>query len=866
MSVEAGQSLSHYRLIEKIGEGGMGSVWKALDARLDREVALKILPSRVAGDPRALARFEREARAVAALTHPHILAVHDVGHEDGIHFVVMELLEGETLRQRLAEGPLPLRKTVEFAAQIARGLAAAHDKGIVHRDLKPDNVFVTRDGQVKILDFGLAKLEPAPRGTALDTEVATVTRHTDPGVVLGTVGYMSPEQVRGQEADGRSDIFALGVVLYEMVTGKRAFSCDSSVETMTAILKEEPADLQEISREVSPALERIIRHCLEKRPEERFQSARDVAFDLEAHTDPSSAGSVEAIDPAPSKSWVRTLARLAGAVLLAGGALAVGLLLGKCDRSSGLHKSERITHREGTVFRARFVGDGGTVVFSAMWNGEPQRLFVKRPEDMVATPLDLEAGRLLSVSPSGELAILTDTFWLPWFPGTLARAALSDSEPRELIEGVYDADWSLDGERLVIVREIEGKRRLEFPPGTTLYETAGHVSHPRFSPNGDRIAYLDHPSLGDSRGSVAVVDLQGNRETLSESWPDLQALAWSPSGDEVWFAPEPGSGLIAVTLDGGQRAVARPLTADTQILDLSPGGKALLARQDLRFILRGLGPGETGERNLSWLRRSLPRSISADGSTLLFEEQAEAIGPNYAVALRRMDGSTPVMLGEGSARSLSPDGRWALAIRPDMRDRFILLPTGAGEPRTVYVPGLQQALFFSADSDGVVVWVQEEGKAPRSYTVGLDGNDLRPLLPDGHTVIALPMNGRWIACYNHGQEPLPQFVFQDPGRFEMHSSDGREVRPILGLRPGELPFRWSADGRSMYVIQRTASGGNLVLVNHETGERALWKELTPPDRTGFLAIMTLAVNPEGTAYAYAYARELSELFVVEGLR
>jgi dipeptidyl aminopeptidase/acylaminoacyl peptidase len=866
MAIENGQTLSHYRLIEKIGEGGMGSVWKALDTRLDREVALKLLPSRVAGDPRALARFEREARAVAALSHPHILAVHDVGSDDGIHFVVMELLKGETLKKRIAEGPLPLRKTVELAAQTARGLAAAHDKGIVHRDLKPDNLFVTGDGQIKILDFGLAKLDTARAGARPDSEAATLTRQTDPGVVLGTVGYMSPEQVRGQEADARSDIFALGVVLYEMVTGKRAFSGDSSVETMNAILKEEPPALQEISREVSPALERIIRHCLEKRPDERFQSVRDVAFDLEAHTDPSSSGAVDTLDAAEPRPAIRKLAWAAATLLLAGIALAAGMLLGGRGRSFELHRSERITHREGTVFRARFVGDGGTVVFSASWDGEPPRLFVKRPEDMVATPLDLKAGRLVSVSPSGELAILTNTIWLPWIPGTLARAALSDSEPRELIEDVYDADWSLDGERLAIVREIEGKRRLEFPPGTTLYETAGHVSHPRFSPGGDRIAYLDHPRFGDTRGSVAVVDLQGNRETLSEGWQTLRALAWSPSGDEVWFTSKPGSDLIAVTLDGRQRVVARSLTADMALHDLSPGGEALLARRDHRLILRGLGPGETRERNLSWLERSVPRSISADGTTLLFNEQSEAIGLNYAVALRKMDGSTPVRLGEGDARSLSPDGKWALAIPPDVQDRFILLPTGAGEPRTVSLPGLREAVSFSADSDRVVVWVQEEGKAPRSYTVDFDGEDLRPLLPEGHMALAFPMNGRWIACYNNGPGPLPRWALGNPGRLEIHPSDGGEVRPILGLRPGEMPWRWSADGRSIYVLQRSASGGSLFLVDHETGERVLWKALTPPDRTGFLTIQTYVVNPEGTAYAYSYARELAELFVVEGLR
>src|ERR1700735_3126530 len=272
MPVSAGTRLGPYEVLAPIGAGGMGEVYRSRDSRLGREVALKILPAAFASDPDRVRRFEQEGRAAAALNHPNIVVIYDAGSEGGVFHVATELLEGETLRERLAGHALPVRKAIDYAIQTARGLAAAHAKGITHRDLKPENLFLTKDGLVKILDFGLAKQsETKPAGGARPTELATQPIETDPGQVLGTVGYMSPEQVRGQVADARSDLFSLGVVLYEMVSGKRAFTGDSSVEVMSAILKQEPPELDAA---LPPVLDRIIRRCLEKKPEERFQSTR----------------------------------------------------------------------------------------------------------------------------------------------------------------------------------------------------------------------------------------------------------------------------------------------------------------------------------------------------------------------------------------------------------------------------------------------------------------------------------------------------------------------------------------------------------------------------------------------------------------
>src|SRR2546425_1872955 len=306
MTLKPGTRLARYEIRSKIGEGGMGEVYRARDEKLNRDVEIKVLPATFSQNVDRLRRFEQEAQAAGALNHPNILAVYDVGTHDGAPYVVSELLEGESLKERLGDGPLAQRKTIDYAVQMAHGLAAAHDKGIIHRDLKPDNLFITRDDRIKILDFGLAKLvEPVKEGVA-QTEIATRKVQTDPGTVMGTVGYMSPEQVRGRAVDHRSDIFSFGAVLYEMLSGQRAFHGDSAVETLNAILKEEPPELTTTNRNIAPALERVVWHCLEKSPERRFQSATDVAFALETVSGSSGVSSqtLTAIAALPARSMI----------------------------------------------------------------------------------------------------------------------------------------------------------------------------------------------------------------------------------------------------------------------------------------------------------------------------------------------------------------------------------------------------------------------------------------------------------------------------------------------------------------------------------------------------------------------------------
>ncbi|HEY7575344.1 MAG TPA: serine/threonine-protein kinase, partial [Thermoanaerobaculia bacterium] len=365
MALAAGTKLGPYEIVGIVGAGGMGEVYRARDERLKRDVAIKVLPASYSSDPDRLRRFEQEAQSAGGLNHPNITAVHDLGTHDGAPYIVTELLEGETLRARLSGGALSPRKAIDYAVQIAKGLAAAHEKGIVHRDLKPENVFLTSDGRVKILDFGLAKLTQSETASGAQTNLPTAAG-TEPGVVMGTLGYMSPEQVKGKPADGRSDIFSFGAILYEMLSGARAFHRDSAAETMSAILREEPPDLSATNRSIPPGLERIVRHCLEKNPEERFFSARDVAFDLEAlseHSGPSvgpASGPVAAAaSPAVGKrpSWALLVAAVAATALLIG-AWAFFAIRKAGERPPPSFR--QLTFRRGAILSARFAPDGQT--------------------------------------------------------------------------------------------------------------------------------------------------------------------------------------------------------------------------------------------------------------------------------------------------------------------------------------------------------------------------------------------------------------------------------------------------------------------------------------------------------------------------
>ncbi len=863
--LRTGSFIGPYEIQAPIGAGGMGEVYRAKDPRLGREVAIKVLPSQFSSDADRLRRFEQEARAAGILNHPNILQVYDIGVEEDSPYVVSELLVGETLRERIGGSAVNHRKAIEYALQIAHGLAAAHDKGIVHRDLKPENIFVTRDGRIKILDFGLAKLtipEPISGGRS---NLATLDPATQPGMVLGTVGYMSPEQVRGREVDHRSDLFSFGTILYEMITGRRAFHRDSTADTMSAILKEDPVDPSSTNKGVPVALERIIRHCLEKNPEERFQSARDLAFDLEMISGISGTTSASISQQAERKGF--RISKLFPVLLLMTGLIlgaAAALMFKRTPTQHATPTFQRLTFRRGYISASRFAPDRQTVLYSAAWGGAHPEVFSTRPSTPASRSLNLPQAELVSISSTGEMAILLNSrFMTGWQrTGTLARVPIDGGAPREIVEEVQDADWTPDGRDLAVVRNVPGKRRLEFPIGKIIFETNGWVSNLRFSSDGKSIAAIDHPQAGDDRGMIVVFDLNGNKKVLTGEMSSASGLAWSPDGKEIWFtSSELGSNqqpLRAVTLSG-QKRIVYEMAGNLVLNDVLPTGEVLALRDDRRREMIGFTTGDKMERDLSWFDWAFPRDISKDGKFVLFEEQGTGGGHNYSVFLRAMDGSPAVRLGDGYASALSPDGKWALATLPGVQKSHTILPTGAGQPKTLNFPTMERvgtaAMLWFSDGKRIIMPGIETGHLNRLWIYHLESEKLQPVTPEG-------VAGPFLLS---GDD---KFVLAPciEGSYCLYPALGGEPKKVAGLVSRDFVVGWTTDADTVYALQNNAFPVKLETVNLSSGERKLWKEIIPPDLAGTLLPINLKITADGSTYAYTYRRALSDLYLIKGVK
>jgi Tol biopolymer transport system component/predicted Ser/Thr protein kinase len=853
MPLTSGTKLGPYEIQAPLGAGGMGEVYRGRDTRLGREVAIKVLPEAFARDGDRLQRFEHEARLLSTVNHPNILAIHDVGQQGDLHYLVSELLEGQTLREKMAAGPLSQRRTTEYAIEMARGLAAAHEKGVVHRDLKPDNIFITKDNRVKILDFGLAKQSSLEHSESAAT--MTGPNPTQPGTVMGTVGYMSPEQVRGQNVDHRSDIFSFGAILYEMLSGKRAFKGESSVETMNAILKEDPPELSETGLNVMPGLERVVRHCLEKEPGLRFQSARDLTFDLESLS--SLSGTSKTVAAQASRAHQRNLLLIGGvAALLV--AVAAAFWAGHSTQKATEPLFTRLTFRGGHVSSARFSPDGHTVVYSAAFGDEPLQVYTTRPDAPQSREMGLKNSSILAVSKQDELAITLNHVYVQANAsgGTLARLPLTGGSPRELNEAVGSADWSPDGQSLALASLADSDVVIEYPQGTRLYKTQGWVGELRVSPDGNLVAFVDHPIRWDSLGSIMVVDRQGKSRVLTGQFSDLRGLAWAPSGKEIWFTGSTvhlSGNLYAVDLSGHQRLVWAS-AGGIVLQDISSDGRVLFIRENRRRGIAGLFPGHDSETDLSWQDWSLLTTISPDGKWIFFAEEGDGGGPRYAAYMRATDGSPAIRLGDGTPYGVSPDLKWVASIIPGQPQQLWLYPTHAGEAKNLSQPGFDYdyALWFK-DGKHLAVVGRETGKPTRSYITTRDGGVLTPLTPEGE--MGVPTED--------GNELLTR-AGDLLTYYPIHGGQPRTVQakvPTLAT----MPFSRRA-GRIVIGAERSGVPLKLFRYDAETGEKKPWRDLVPSDRSGVFITNVFDVTPDGRYYAYSYVRDLSDVYLVGGLK
>lgn len=841
----------------------MGEVYRARDARLGRDVAIKILPQHLSSSPQLKERFDREARAISSLNHPRICTLFDVGHQDGTDFLVMELLEGESLADRLRRGPLPLKEISKIGMEICEALDTAHRARIIHRDLKPGNIMLTKSG-AKLMDFGLAKAALA--GMAVDGATApllsaarTVSGGVSPlsplttaGEVLGTIQYMSPEQLEGKEADARSDIFALGAMLYEMTTGKRPFDGKSQISVASAILEKDPEPISAIQPLTPPALERTVRTCLEKNPDDRFQSARDVRLELKwiadgaSHTPPAST--------APTPSMISEILPWALAATLALALVALYLFL---PAKAANIRYSTVTFREGKLGAARFSHDGNTVVYSGEWEGGAREIDTFRVGSIEARDLGIPDATVASVSSSDQLAVLRtcERIFLLDCGGTLASVDLSGGSPRELAAHVAYADWSPDGTQLMVSRISPHGTQLEFPLGhIVLQQKTGWFGRARLSPDGSMIAFENHPDLEIDDGDIEVVDLHGNRKTLSKGWLSLEGLAWGPDGKEVWFASDSQTGwadsIRAVSMSGKVRTL---LTSPSiRLHDVYKDGRALVSREDWGSHIIGFFPGDKQDHPYSWLDDGEPTAITSDGRRVSFIEEGEvwSLAGAAQCFIRETNGSPPVSFGAGITY-ISPDGKSVVVVKQSPA-KLELQSVGAGESRDLSMPGFVQYDHVSWSEDGRYI-VYEALTAEHDWNIyvrPVSGGEPRMVQAGGR-------DGRARLSFDGSV-----MVFRDSVRGELliNRMDGSPSKQLSGGQAGDYVVRFTNDGKSLLVAEASSHEVVLSLMDVASGSRKEWKHLP-----NAIDASRVVATGDLKYYAYSTPRYSSVLDVVSGL-
>lgn len=815
-----------YDIRAKVGEGGMGVVYKARDRETNDLVALKILKPEIAAESRVVERFKQELRLARKVTHKNVCRTHELLRFGDAVVIAMEYIEGESLREVLRHpGGVRLGRGLEWTAQICEALSEAHSQGVVHHDLKPENIFVDRDGQIKVMDFGIAR----------SLEASTITT----GSIVGTPAYMAPEQAEGKTVDHRADIYALGLILYEMFTGNLAFRADTPMALAFKHVYELPSSLREVEPLLPEYVEKAVLKCLEKEPARRFQSAQE----LEQALTEVPAGPHRMKLQYPRVAWTLLLLALIALPFM---------FFGKWLAWMPQPSYHRLTFRRGEVTSARF-HPNGTIVYSAAWEGVPAGLFETSAESPESSSLDLKDYTVFSISHTGDM-LLSDK------NSNLLVRPFNGGAPRPLGNEVSEADWAPDGKDYALVHDADGNDRLEFPAGKVLHETPGSISDLRISPTGDQLAFIEHPIMDDDRGAVYIVDRRRNKKAVSGEYLNARGLAWSAGGKEVWFtAAMEGSArtLYAMTPSGKVRLVAKA-PGTLWLYDISSDGRMLLELAIERGFIRGLLSGDTTERDLSWFDYSCASDLSRDGRVLLFDEEGDGGGAKHLVYIRKGDSPAPVQLGPGMAAALSPDGKRALSILDTPPRKLVLLSTSTGEKREL--PPGSIDVFLSAEwfPDGIRILINgiERNHHIRCYVQDLTSGLPFAVTPEG-TYGCLP-------------SPDNKFVLaRGPKKnVSLYLLAGGKPASVRGLDSEDDVIRFAEDIRHLFIFRQGEPQATVIKVYRldvATGKRELWKEIKVPDPV-VDTLDSILLTQDGKFYVCNFRRAISGLYLVGGLR
>jgi hypothetical protein len=847
-----------YRLIGLLGAGGMGDVYRARDTILARDVAIKILPEAFNEDPERLARFKLEAQFLASLSHPNIAAIYGVHESDGLRGLVLELADGETLKQRIGRGPLPLYDMVRIARQIGEGLDAAHQRGIVHRDLKPSNIAIVHDGTIKILDFGLAKSMSADR-TGADSREAP--GGGSDGWVVGTASYMSPEQARGDVVDKRADIWAFGCVCFEMLAGQPAFSGRPTGQTDAGVGTGPRWDL--IPATAPAAITELLKRCLEEDPRRRRRDIGDVLVDLDAAIGVGTAPRNE-----PARRTSRWLPVAIGFAAITGAFLTGWAVAGRGPSLPEQPVWRKLTFDEGYVHTARFGPDGHTVLYSASWGGQPIRVYSTTVLGPESRALDLPPAGLLGVSRSGQLALaLSCTYRASQggCTGTLARAPLLGGAPRQLAANVHAADWGPDDTLAAIV-----SNRLEYPLGAPLAERASNV---RVSPDGHWLAAAERE--GDSWD--IVVRAGQARQVLSREWTFVSGLAWASDGQSVFVSGmgpnNNDDGVSRIEMDGTTRSVLRSRPR-VRVLDADSTNRLLIDQSESVTRTWVHDPdAASGRRDLTWLGGSVVDAISHDGRHVLLTVRTGATLEGgrglrsidlYPIYVRPTDGGPAALLGTGYGHALSDDGRWALAsTREDRNSKMVLLPLGPGSARILDNAGLDmrpaadagvnasfagsnRIVFLANRAEGQLqTYVQSIDGGPPTLVAHEPGRLVSPVAPDGERFVSQQSDGSlWLASL----------------------SERTAIRLPFTLQSNQFIRQWSDDGRQLYLLTVADDRWVVTRVDVATGRAQPHREIRRDALEDMMFRPFVRISRAGSVIAGTGNRTISNLFLIEGIR